>query len=211
MTDQTAVTPARKHRESVRPTRQRQLVFLGALIVFTTFIVKDILREQLKELVDSIGQAEQLYMIQSDINEILAQFRPLPDEVATAQASVSVAQVASTHDLLLRNAQQLSTVLSSKDRNEFDKWRMDYRRRFIDFLEQNKLGSSDTMPLKDAVAFSLMVDDIVHDTLRMADEKRLFDEHTYKLFTWISYALYIFGWGIALRGRLIGVETCAEE
>jgi hypothetical protein len=51
-------------------TKHRRLVsFTGALIVFITFIVKDALREHVKDIVDSQAVAETTYYLDSDINE----------------------------------------------------------------------------------------------------------------------------------------------
>jgi hypothetical protein len=40
--------------------------FIGALIVFSTFVVKDAIRENLKNLVDSLASAENNFAIRED-------------------------------------------------------------------------------------------------------------------------------------------------
>jgi len=53
------------------------LTFVGALIVFSTFIVKDALKEQLRDFGDSIDKAESLYLVREDTMAILKELQPL--------------------------------------------------------------------------------------------------------------------------------------
>lgn len=48
----------------------RTLSFFGALIVFSTFIVREGIREHLKNLSDSINFAENIFLIRMDTNEV---------------------------------------------------------------------------------------------------------------------------------------------
>lgn len=60
----------RQLRSYVR-AHDRLLTFVGALIVFTTFIVKDGLRDRLKDLDDSIERAETVFAQRTDIGEVI--------------------------------------------------------------------------------------------------------------------------------------------
>jgi len=44
----------------------RLLIFVGALIVFVTFLVKESLRERLKDLVDSIDTAQSVFVAEQE-------------------------------------------------------------------------------------------------------------------------------------------------
>jgi hypothetical protein len=82
------------------------LTFLGAVIVFSTFIVKEGMREHLKDLSDSINAAQSEYLIRSD----------------TTQANGML------HDILLRleSLQSSSSILgSSSDQNGAANLRLD--------------------------------------------------------------------------------------
>jgi hypothetical protein len=59
----------------------RLLTFFGALIVFVTFVVKEGVRERLKELVDSIDAAQSSFIIRGEVGEANAQLRDLANEV----------------------------------------------------------------------------------------------------------------------------------
>src|ERR1022692_4135025 len=51
----------------------RLLVFIGASIALFTFVVKDEIRQELKDLMDSIDMAENIFMVRSDNREVLVQ------------------------------------------------------------------------------------------------------------------------------------------
>lgn len=60
---------------------RRFLTFLGALIVFTTFIVKEGLREQLKDLASSIDSAESVFVIRNDGNATVRWLQRLQEQI----------------------------------------------------------------------------------------------------------------------------------
>jgi hypothetical protein len=64
----------------------RLLTFVGALIVFTTFVVKEGLRERLKDFVDSVGAAESTFMIRGDTNIANSLLRSLEEDIAMLSA-----------------------------------------------------------------------------------------------------------------------------
>jgi hypothetical protein len=59
----------------------RSLTFTGAAIVFVTFVVKDIMRENLKDLKDEVSTAEIFYLDQSTINSTQSQISGLQSSV----------------------------------------------------------------------------------------------------------------------------------
>lgn len=61
-----------KHRTSFFQRHGRLLSFVGAFVVFGTFVLKDAVREQLKILVDSISSAQSFYLRQRDMADIQA-------------------------------------------------------------------------------------------------------------------------------------------
>jgi len=75
----TVPPPKKKSFRLVRLLRRRHrlLMFIGALIVFGTFVLKDALREQLKDLVDSISGSENLFLLRGDSAQIMRSFDAL--------------------------------------------------------------------------------------------------------------------------------------
>ena len=61
----------RRHFRAYLHAHSRVLTFAGALIVFTTFIVKEGLRERVKDLSDSIEDAETVFALRSDTGEVM--------------------------------------------------------------------------------------------------------------------------------------------
>ena len=47
--------------------------------------------------------------------------------------------------------------------------------------------------------------------LEAADEAREKTERRYRIWTWISYGLYSFGWGLAFTGTLYGIRAPSED
>jgi hypothetical protein len=65
--EKSVAPPAKESRlKSFLLKHNRSLTFIGAFIVFTTFVVKEGIRENLKELKDSIGNAKNVFMIRED-------------------------------------------------------------------------------------------------------------------------------------------------
>lgn len=82
MTEKTAATPALEKKQAqpkpnrvVRWIRRRHriLTFIGALIVFGTFVVKDALRDQLKDALDAMHNGAGFNMVRDDTRRIRAQ------------------------------------------------------------------------------------------------------------------------------------------
>jgi len=48
----------------------RVITFLGALIVFSTFVVKEGIREQLRSTSESVNTAQSIFLVRSDMNEL---------------------------------------------------------------------------------------------------------------------------------------------
>jgi hypothetical protein len=95
------------------------LSFVGALIVFSTFVVKEGIREHLKNLSDSISSAESIFLVRTDINELPIYLAYLNSRIGTMEnlltsatkttAAPSLATMRETVDLMLANAQRAVT------------------------------------------------------------------------------------------------------
>lgn len=110
---ETAATPAPQPEEKPTPKsttkshrfvrwlrkHHRLLTFVGALIVFGTFVVKDALREQLKDLVDSIDSAQSTYVVRMDISRIELYVKSLNRYVRYGSSSQGETKIAQTESL----------------------------------------------------------------------------------------------------------------
>jgi hypothetical protein len=82
---------ASKPRPFVSWVRRYEHVFilLGAVIVFATYLVKDLLREDLKDLVDSIEIAKHSFKIRGDLVFASSEILTLEDQVADLKVAVN--------------------------------------------------------------------------------------------------------------------------
>lgn len=64
----------------------RLLSFVGVLIVFITFVVKEGLRERIKDLADSIGTAQNLFLLRNDGTVTARQVESLQAQLAQLEA-----------------------------------------------------------------------------------------------------------------------------
>lgn len=77
--ESTAVTIARQDvhplenpsakRSGRKKVIARIITYIGAIIIFATFVVKDVMRERLKDLNDSMNSAEMFYLTQTSIEQ----------------------------------------------------------------------------------------------------------------------------------------------
>jgi len=84
--------------ESGKPSaerRRRALTIVGALIVFATFIVKEQIRDYLKDLRDSIAGADSLYTLERDIGTVEIRMVQIDEEIAAVSARQKIAAAGS--------------------------------------------------------------------------------------------------------------------
>jgi hypothetical protein len=67
------------------PRRRTGLVIAGALVVFLTFVVKEEIRDELKDLRDSLAAAESLYTIEQDIRIVELHTFTLEEQASTIE------------------------------------------------------------------------------------------------------------------------------
>jgi hypothetical protein len=71
--------------------RKRRLTIAGALVVFLTFVVKEQIRDYLKDLKDSLAAADSLYTIEQDIKTVELHTFALEEQGGAAQIRQRVA------------------------------------------------------------------------------------------------------------------------
>ena len=246
MTETQAAAPApapkpTAHRRSHRAVRwirrhQRMLTFVGALIVFGTFIVKDALRDQLRELGDAIKSAEDVYLVRSDLNSVVRLLLDLRGRIdhlrgyslqdaeeGTQDAVGQMMELDSLDAAWLINSEQLLHKLpmqvQEEDHAELESLKT--KRKNIEAQFGDVMSAGSGKPQKTAAELSKLANDILRDSfdigqrtsilsdkvLQRAREIEATTEHRYELATWASYILYAIGWGLGLAGRLVGVEA----
>jgi len=102
------------------------LSFVGALIVFSTFVVREGIRERFKDLSDSISSAESVFETRADVNELPIYLAYLDYRIGTLDAKLNVdpksnpsftlATMRETVDLMVQNSKRAGTAIENLQR-----------------------------------------------------------------------------------------------
>jgi hypothetical protein len=214
--------------------RAHLLTFVGALIVFFTFVTKEGIVEHWKDTVSAVDTAEYRFRTSSISMEILghvfgnANTLERIENKVNGQGDLNHARLEEEHINLGRNYEQLmlaSDLLKKLPANSQDSDRLsqllaesnqfnDAINAAAERLEGAGAGPPDPvrttteiMPLTlRGMAFEKSAADFVHAVRERAVEERDKDERYLKYATWASYVLYTLGWGLGLFAKLYGVE-----
>jgi hypothetical protein len=212
-------------------THERLLTLLGASIVFFTFLTKDALRENLKDLTNSIEQTQNAFLERRDtkfltdrINHVkkilnVVYFDKLRDKGETAELSAIADAQGEMDDRIFRslttlaNARSIVEQLSSRNSQE-------ETRRLLIRLARSTRSSCVTDTDEDVVydmkgctkkvaSLRSRLESFVESILDDARLKRRQYGRASEVFGWISLFLYIVGWGLGFIGKVYGIETTA--
>jgi hypothetical protein len=217
--------------------RHNQLLTLaGALIVFVTFLVKEGKRESLKDLGDSVDASQSAFMIRNDSISTPLQLATIEEEINyILLASPRGSMTEGSRFFMLRRPWALGegeAVLSRISRS------LDNARRLSEKLPQrseliekrihslnNVIAEYQPDPSPKKIGVRLysrqanfdplwglaeQVDALGNEILDDAEEVRVSTERSYAIYTWVSYGLYVLGWGLGLIGRLYGLTEDNE-
>jgi|ERR1700722_1190414 len=81
MADSENVTPKAGGIKALLEKHGKVLTFMGALIVFGTFVVRDELREHWSQTANAVNMAEYIYSIRVDTSQETTNFRTLANEI----------------------------------------------------------------------------------------------------------------------------------
>lgn len=219
--------------------RHQLLTFIGALMVFFTFVVKEGLRDQVKDVADSIGTADQSYVVRTDINtirDVLTEtndylFAMAKGEVRKSKGGSETLRVGilfdeagvyrTALDNMARLLEKLPQNLQSQYSNEFNDLRKDEAAYYdliqstvgeLPMWEHDRTGDlrHARLDLDDlttrSIDLHLRINSLAAGLRTSADKFRTYVEQRYRLYSWVSYVLFGVGWGLALLGKLIGVD-----
>lgn len=215
-------------------THHRKLTFLGAIIVFSTFVLKDGLQEQLKGLDDAIAGAESLYLLRKDADDLRFRLVDMATKLNLEQPTITFIEKTTDgndylNDEIGNNTMNMIRRLSDKVRNPDIAWRItaieDKQQELSDDAYQLQAlnGSDDDnnnpeyiskeQSRIDVQVFKLhrkmsLLSDALVKASKEAKEKA---EENVHIATWASYFLYALGWGLGLVGRLVGVGAVGED
>jgi hypothetical protein len=214
----------------------RLLAFVGALIVFLTFVVKEELRDHLKGVVDSVEGAKNSFVLRAYLVEIekesmpkLEEIKPIQDGRTLQDALYMETHLATYDDNAVDNLNALLDVVSHT-KDDDDRRIEEIRETLADMknLLHSAWHTSLNMPshndnLQYGVALSQARSQTIHasgqhaiaagkialltkEALDEADTKKQSATRRYLVCTWFSYALYTVGWSLGLIGRVVGTD-----
>jgi hypothetical protein len=220
-------------------THQRSLSLLGALIVFTTFIVKDAIRDHAKDLVDSIDSAESAYRSGIDLTLVskeiidtelridhlsegqsaVPSFQKEHVQVATdilTNTSLYLDKLEALNRLLPENQQDQTSIESAEQTLKEDQAQIN---DLFDKARQPSVLKSDTADderslsqIESRLWFQYWQARPLGDKLaRKAEATKNDREARYRSITIASYGLYTLGWGLALFARILGGDDPISE
>ena len=225
-----AVTQSRSR--SVRAKRffakhGQALAFIGALIVFLTFVVKEGIAEYWKETVAAVGQAEGSFRSTGLSIELLRRINGVANsleriEVATHGLNPDVRideerinAVANEQNLAIADELLAKLHLSASEEAAMLKIAKAQGMRHSESIrlaaERLAIASdpvtlaSEMMPLTMAgMAFEHRVGEVVAAVRKNAVEQRERSEYNFSIARWVSYLLYAVGWALGLAGKFFG-------
>ena len=210
------------------------LTFVGAVIVFFTFVVKDAFREQVKDLADVILSSENMFLLRTDMSRLslsLESHRRLVEETKPPTTRVQAdnderermwiyASIDRDSEELDRSSallDKLPMAIKRRSAIELAGVRQQLQQLKVDVVAKREwYGPSEGGfhlydPMMNLFGQQLRISSAL-DALQehiLADSKQAeqrYDQR-YKFATWASYILYAVGWGLGLAGRLVGVEA----
>lgn len=218
------------------------LSLFGAFLVFATFIVKDALRDNLKDLMSSLNAAQASFALRSDNNTLADKIDRLDDRLNSLQAQQDTPTQDPVSKLQTQISGMLGVGLEDIDYGGYELERIlpvvnsiDSSKELTARIEQltarreglhtdgkaiirnfhaGMVKGADPQADYNAAGtwvikcrnFKKTTMDFVNEVLRQANEAADHDEKRMEWYTWLSYALYTLGWGLAFIGRLLGVK-----
>jgi hypothetical protein len=219
--------------------RHRQLVkYLGAVIVFATFVAKDGKRDTLKDLVASLETAENTFVlreenqfVESRISELERSFKEFSEESHKSKPDtewfeeklnnalhqvqpdlVALAMRINNIERILEvapNPQDEQDLRSLKKHVDETYDEWDHFYKAQDARPQSILGVNELGTITAKLSLNLSL--LEGRVLDHARQRRGVEEGHYKLATWASWCFYGLGFVLGLIARIYGVEGVAES
>jgi hypothetical protein len=217
----------------LRRLRERGLVLAGALILFGTFVVNDILRERVKGLTEALNLAQHTSETREQFFQIMAQVDRRGSEppqkgsdtsLSTAEHGWYVAGARQQNEIrtMIELAEKLPDPARKRKYLEFAARLDSLANQLVDgsltiirkkdALPGDELDETETQPkgLKReefetaAITLSFKVPILIGNVLAEADRERDEQEARYRKYKMVSIGLYVLGWVLTVTGKLTG-------
>lgn len=216
---------ADEHTKMSHLRLNRFLTLLGSLIVFVTFVAKEGISDNLKDLVSSIETAENLFTLRQETTYRLSSAKSLPppwsekeptrDEKqgfidlwdrqseSIVRISLDLAAALPDEKVFQKQATQITGTLWTIDKG-VDNLRVAQQTETQIDAALKDLFKKSNETFSDA---NLLGQDILDEANRLKNKRKKF----YEIAKWTSYALFTLGWALTFYGQLSGKERTASD
>jgi len=202
---------------------RRLLPLVGAIVIFATFIIKEGVRDHLKELAETVDSAQSIFLIRKDNIRTVHMLRSMQSLQRLSKPPISF--IETLEQDLLNDEQDIfehgdinySVIRKLPDNSKL----YEENRRILKATEEINMdrgGDSDRQyqeRLKNAAAKSFALSDMASNlttkVISAASERAESAKRWYDRFTWTSYVFYTIGWSLAFLGKAVGVEGLEPE
>ena len=220
-----------KHTE----TRKRLITILGFLILFVTFVVKDAIKEQVKDEVASLESADSLFtstvetaavfsMVvrlktdisismgrQDTVRSVIDQIEPYCLEATLKVRSLrrlveTLPEDSGLHNSLDDLVQRNGSLIERVNKIEDELKKPEHVERKLDDEPDNGLSQELRKLAFDVNGLLKEISNVKVAAVQKSAEIKQAEQQKLKYYTYLSYALYGLGWSLAFYGRLTGVE-----
>jgi hypothetical protein len=206
----------------------RHLVtFIGALIIFLTFVVKEGLREELRVRELGIERAVENFYLRLDINNVsnhVIELEQLIDESHPAKDPTrsnylkrfSLGAKSASLRSDLHNSAVLLMNLPDQDQQTLAPTYVALNSDITRFDEEvSRLGDAQAASREKGLSETYdslfkRLSDLEARANEAAEKLVRNGKARYEIYNWISYCLYTLGWGLGLLGRFVGAHGAGE-
>lgn len=217
---------------------RRWFTFVGALIVFLTFISKEVLREHWSALAESVEKVETTVEVRKDIDGLGVEVRSVARNTHAIYNMVSEerqdAYIARSHMSRAKKKFMIETEPDYSELDEFDEMvtgmtsgrkKLEMLKSLIAQLPDHAARERSRQALIEEVGNFLpepysypkgelvdtKIDEFIVSNLNDARTKRDYWRTWSDRFDWASIAFYCLGWGLGFVGKIYGVEAESGE
>lgn len=209
---------------------------IGAGVILATFVIKDAMRENLRDLIASIDKAEDVFTVRAESAELMQRVNLLAprDTRPEDKEKQAWARINSTWQYLSLIGWELdnvSTLVHRLPSPSASNQKLQGFQKTLDALRytdgrvrtlftppgqepssnrQDELLKEAQKNLGDCVELLVDVREFGYEMLAQARNVRRAAEERFRWFTWTSYSLYGLGWIIALLGKILQSNGSAD-
>ena len=206
------------------------LELLGLLVVFITFVIKDGIRDLLKDRVSTLAASEASFMIRHEISTVSHKIDELKPTLIEEEIDPSVLTEIETRDEIKRLKDSVSVYTSRTwflidalpNNDALEKRISDINKRVDNFvgeasdieaeagqrppLTNVKVSNKTFLTLGKGLSVQDDINIFQWEVFNAADKAAEAAEYRYKWATWTSWLFYEFGWLLTFTARLLGVK-----